>query len=174
MPSFLHTYEYRVPAERCHTEHRVIRHNPESANRVMMTMTFTEVSEVASEEPGGCPRTGGSPPERIPSSGGACSIGRRSVLRRQEERAPSRGGVGSPENQACRLPAVIARNGGGRRITLPEPDTTTESRNPEASVIELIPLARQKESILFALAYSEFSCLSSIEKAISLLDWLKN
>jgi hypothetical protein len=59
----------------------------------MMTMTFTEVSEVASEEPGGCPRTGGSPPERIPSSGGACSIGKRSVLRRQEERAPSRGEV---------------------------------------------------------------------------------
>ena len=53
MPSFLHTYEYRPPAERCHTRHRVIRHNPESANRVMMTMTFTEVSEVASEEPGG-------------------------------------------------------------------------------------------------------------------------
>jgi hypothetical protein len=93
MPSFLHTYEYRVPAERCHTRHRAIRHNPESANRVMMTMTFTEVSEVASEEPGSCPRTGGSPPERIPSSGGACSIGRRSVLHRQEERAPSAGGA---------------------------------------------------------------------------------
>ena len=59
----------------------------------MMTMTFTEVSEVASEEPGGCPRTEGSPPERIPSSGEACSIGRRSVLNRQEERAPSRGEV---------------------------------------------------------------------------------
>ena len=72
-------------------------------------MTFTEVSEVASEEPGGCPRTGGSPPERIPSSGGACSIGRRSVLRRQEERAPSRGEVGGSENQAYCLLAVVAR-----------------------------------------------------------------
>ena len=59
------------------------------------------------------------------------------MLRRGEERAPSRGEVGGSENQAYCLPAVIARKRGGR-TTRPEPNTATESGLPKLQSVNYI------------------------------------
>ena len=53
----------------------------------------------------------GGQPVLCPTEGKTSPFSVRNVLHRREERAPSRGDVGDPENQAFCLLAVVARKG---------------------------------------------------------------